>query len=374
MRGALLSALVASSLAGCYRPHIGNGAFVCGPGGSCPDGYACNQGLMLCESKHGQSFDLGASGALFTGSLGAPQVSGVGTLLANAHSGELDLVDTMGTMTPVVPAGSTGWVRLAQPDGAPFVSIWSFSAFTLPSAVTIKPSSQSGDDVIVFATSGSMELDGSVDWRGYGGTGGMAGQPGSERVAAPPTIHGGQPGLDNGGGGGGGYGTDGEDGAGEDGGEGGMAFGTTNVSPILVGAGGGGGGGVGGSGGLAGGAVAFIALGTLTLSNLNGSSAAASINVSGEPGLFANPSTSGGGGGGGSGGSLILSGSQVSLRSGYALHADGGSGGMAGTSGTAGGNGAPGRIWIGGALSADSMPATPAPVLSSDQLLSIPTT
>jgi hypothetical protein len=31
-------------LVGCYNPKIGEGAFVCGPGGSCPSGFSCQEG------------------------------------------------------------------------------------------------------------------------------------------------------------------------------------------------------------------------------------------------------------------------------------------------------------------------------------------
>jgi hypothetical protein len=363
----LAFAFVVACAAGCYRPHIGNGAFVCGPNNLCPSGYTCNTGLMLCESKSGNALDLGSSGALFTGALGAPPITGAGTLLVDTHTGEIDVVDSMGAKTTVVTPGSTGWVRMPQ-AGGPDLSIWSFSSLTIPSTVTVKPNSESGDDVPVFASSSNIELDASVNWRGYGGSGGLANQPGTSRVGGAATIYAGQPGMNDDGGGGGGYANDGQSGAGTGGGVGGVSFGTLDLLPVLVGAGGGGGGGVGGSGGLAGGGVAFVALGTLTLSSMSGTT---SIDVSGNDGTAASTLTSGGGGGGGSGGSILLSGAQVNLRNGYVLNAAGGKGGAPGTTGNKGGNGSDGRIWIGGQLSVQTMASTPAPVTSPNQLLSL---
>jgi hypothetical protein len=44
VRSLALSSLLLGLLmtAGCYNPSIGEGAFLCGPGGSCPDGFRCD--------------------------------------------------------------------------------------------------------------------------------------------------------------------------------------------------------------------------------------------------------------------------------------------------------------------------------------------
>jgi hypothetical protein len=325
------------TLAGCYSPKIADGDFSCAISNLCPDGFKCSDGV--CRSS------LMSSGgrATFAGSgaLGASDLSNTtGMLVCNTETGAIRFVGKPINKT-VVEASSPGFVRAAQANG-PGVAMWNFEALVIPAGVTVLPDSQSRS-IPVFLGHTSLDIQGNVDWRGYGGSGG------STNMQGAVVAGGGSPGASNGGGGGAGYGQAGHDGGGLGGGMGGASYGNADLAPILFGRGGGAGAGnAGGNGGAGGGA--FVLLGASV--DVGGT-----INVSGNQG---NAPVAGsglaGGGGGGSGGSIMIGGDKVTLRAGHNLIASGGAGatGTEGpdpmtqlqTAGGAGGDGAPGRIRV----------------------------
>ena len=338
MRRALVAALLLS--AACYRPKIPDGAFMCGPGGLCPDGYVCNT-LMMCAKPGGGADLAGGDDTLFSGKVGALELAGTtGTLKVSTKTGEITIDDGV-MVTSIFPPSVDGFTIVNQ-NGGPPVAVWAFSRVDIPATVTVRPTSES-EAIPVFATMNDLTMSGTMDWRTFGGFGNLKGMPGSSKMSGVDSG-GGAGGPSGGGGGGGGYSDVGVMGMGTDGGTGGQSYGTPDLMPVHTGSGGGGGGDNGGGrGGNGGGAVVLIAAGALTVEG--------KIDVSGSNGVPGGP-LPGGGGGGGSGGSIFLSGMTVPLNTGHELVARGGPGGAPHGTGSPGGDGAAGRIWIGGQISA----------------------
>ncbi|MEO6951838.1 MAG: hypothetical protein ABI321_08485 [Polyangia bacterium] len=335
-------AITALLLAGCYHPSIPDQSFVCGPDGLCPSGFSCNA-ARLCE-KSGST----PSASLYSGLLGDKDLTGLsGILECSTRTGQMKLRVGSGTSevdTDIVSASTVGFFRLAQTSG-PTLGVWSFETFSLPAGITLKPASDS-DAMPVLVTIGAMTVNGAIDWRGFGGFGGLAAQPGQDRSAG--VAAGGGAGPMGGGGGGAGYAAVGD--SATSGGAGGASYGTPDLAILHAGAGGGGGGDDGGRGGNGGGSVALLSKAQITL--------ASSIDVSGIAGGDAGI-TGGGGGGGGSGGSILVSAPQVVLAAGHAFTSLGGIGGTGTNMESDGGAGSVGRIYLAGTLSgtATSQPA-----------------
>lgn len=345
---ALYALLMATG--GCYRLSIGNGSFRCAaPGNLCPEGYECGPDgtctLPVSGARDGGAFDI------YSGRLGAKNLTGMtGKLECSTRTGAIRLIQG-GATTEVVAAGASGFTYYAQPSGGPAVAVWSFSSLVLPATLTsIEPTSDS-DRILVFVSTGELTVRAPMNWRGFGGFGGLHDEPGQAASSGIDSGGRGGPIAGGGGGGGGGHASPGKPGGGVLGGAGGARYGSEELVPVHLGSGGGGGGGgSGGAGGNGGGAVVLIGR-SITLSS--------TIDVSGLDGvLAATPSTSGGGGGG-SGGSILLSGDTVTLETGHGFLAQGGRGGAgaagAGDGGAAatsdGGDGAEGRIVIAGRIS-----------------------
>jgi hypothetical protein len=343
--------------AGCFRPDIPDGTLRCGTNAACPDGLACGMD-GLCYRK--SALDKMDFSTVFRGNglLGARDFSGMtGTVAFDTETGEILLVAPGGTTDtllakddPKVTAG--GFQHLQQANG-PSVGIWSFTSLAVPSGISVVPTSDS-ISVPVWAVTGSLVLDGSIDWTGYGG---VQGAPRMVAQGAPAGTANAMPGGGDGsGGGGGGYAVNGENGNGVTGGAGGHMYGSEMVDPVAFGAGGAGGGGAAnaspGGGGSGGGALALFAK-TVEIGGLISVAGA-----DGSPGGL-NPPAASGGGGGGSGGSLLVSADQVSFGVSASLVATGGKGGAGSGGGMPGGAGADGRIWIGSMTAAGNIPSAP---------------
>jgi hypothetical protein len=356
--------------AGCYHPKIADGAFLCGEGQSCPEGFSCaaDNHCHAGNENPDLSVDMAPSGAFVgTGALGVLDLSGMsGLLCANTDNGAMTLVPTDGvdggmvtcarSGTMVLMPGPVGFQNLPQPSGGPHVGIWNFSKLIIPQEITVAPAT-SDMSALVLASTGELTIAGNIAFGGYGGFRGGVGLNGSSHNSGVASGGVGAPNDAAGsGGGGGGYREAGKSGAGPSGGMGGLSYGSATLVPLHMGSGGGGGsggimdGGAGvaptGVGGFGGSAVALFGA-TVSLSG--------TIDVTGGAGANAAKlaTTAEGGGGGGSGGSILVSGVSVLLDSGHDLLVAGGKGGS-GTlgdgafTGNAGGDGSAGRIWIGG--------------------------
>jgi hypothetical protein len=196
--------------------------------------------------------------------------------------------------------------------GVPLL-VFTFSSFTLDSALSITFSNAPGDVAIAFLSQSDMAVSGVIDASGYAGGG--AGEGGS--VNYPNLL----------GGGGGGFGGAGGDGQGnyfgsEPGGSGGGSYNPDLTVQLASGSQGGPGepgSGLGGAGGPGGGALQLAARETLTV--------AGSVHVDGASGaqasfIFGQDAS----GGGGSGGGLLLQGGNVNIEKGAILSANGGEG------------------------------------------------
>lgn len=210
-------------------------------------------------------------------------------------------------------------------------------------------------EVRIIKCQGTFTLNGKIDGKGKGNTGGQRATGGDAQsgVGTGGGAYGQTSGWNAGGGGGGGYGAVG--GSDTIGGAGGTNWGQqdfTASSSELLGSGGGGGtgGGIykeGGDGGYGGGALIIYChdfiVGTNGEIDLNG-------NNGGNAGTD-NPAYSAGGGGAGSGGSLYIRCQKVISCGTVKFHALGGTGGLEHTIGSygygyPGGNGAVGRIRV----------------------------
>lgn len=327
-------AVVALLAAGCYHPSIPDQSFVCGPDGLCPSGFSCNA-ARLCAAQGSTT-----TSGLYSGLLGDRDLTGLsGILECSTKTGQMKLRTGSGATESdmvIVPASTAGFFRLAQTTG-PMLGVWSFATFSLPAGVTIKPASDS-DAMLVLSTTGAMTVDGAIDWRGFGGFGGLAAQPGQDKNSG--VAAGGGAGSSGGGGGGAGHATLGE--SAPVGGVGGASYGTSDLAILHAGAGGGGGGDDGGRGGNGGGSVALLSRAQVTL--------ASSIDVSGIAGGTGGVA-GGGGGGGGSGGSILVSAPQIVLASGHAFTSLGGTAGAGSSMESAGGAGSVGHVYLAGTLS-----------------------
>jgi hypothetical protein len=366
----LLRALAAAALlAGCYNPKINDTDFKCGPNNICPMGFSCVNGLCF-QAAHAAQVDL--SVGAFTGNcgLGNVDLTGMsGALFFDTESGAVTLTQLGDAGTAnmmVVTAGASGFQKVHQGmPGAPVgpdVAVWSFQSLTIPSSVAVQPTTSS-KSVLGLAACKDMTIQGNINWKGYGGFGGLPGLAGSDRNSGVPMAAGGGGGMDGSGGGGGGHRVKGGNGMGPTGGAGGASYGTPELTPIQVGSGGGGGGSMGttgAGGGTGGGAVALFA-NKLTVSGI--------IDVSGSDGAKIDPTVTmaSGGGGGGSAGSILLSGNQVIMDSGHSLVAAGGVGSAGISGGMPGGTGSEGRIWIGAYMFSTTGPLVSNPTATQAQ-------
>jgi len=214
-----------------------------------------------------------------------------------------------------------------QEDG-PRMGVFSFQKFDIPANFTI---GVVGPYPLVIMSEEDSIIEGGIKasciWD-VGPTYGDAGESGREDGAG---AQGSLSGSEYGGGGGGGYGGPGGGGGGNGGlgGAGGTTFGTSEIIPLIGGAGGGYSGGPegdangGARGGRSGGAVEIVCGGTLTIS------ATGWVDASGCGGFPSYDGTSTfGGGGGGSGGSILLEAPTVEVQGN--LSANGGAGAAGG--------------------------------------------
>jgi len=377
MRALALVALLAAF--GCYAPKLKDGDFTCGVSMLCPQGFLCIDGVCR-TSASGPSpdlsmmttGDLGMMATAFVGSgaLGVVDLTGeTGTLQVNTETGTMRLVGA--TTKQIVTAGATGFTNVAQPSGGPPVAMWGFDQLVIPSTVMVSPDPASAS-IPVFLAKTSMTIQGTIDWRGYGGFGGLANMGGQSRQSG--IASGGGAGTSPGGGGGGaGYARAGTDGTGPGLGSGGAQYGATTITPVHFGSGGGGGGGSGGGKGGAGGGAIVLLGNSITLGG--------KIDVSGNDGQAATGAALSGGGGGGSGGSIVISGNSVTLRAGHQLVAVGGAGkagvdGPAGDGGVVaggmGGAGADGRIRVSGGAVTGVLNAQPTTTTDSNAITAFP--
>jgi hypothetical protein len=285
--------------------------------------------------------DMGAN-VLWSALLGDLDLTGKsGTIEIDAESGSFTLGGTM--LVPEMPAG---FAKVQQANG-PVVAVFGFRKLIVPAGVTLLPSSRSKERALVLAATVQLQIAGTIDWSGFGASGGDRLQPGQSGPSN--VVSGGQPGLGNSsgsGGGGAGHADIGGTGMGTSAGMGGASYGTPTIVPLHVGSGGGGGGGLfpggaGGAGGAGGGAVALLSRGEVTVSGVVDVSG-----IDGRPGGGAS-TASAGGGGGGSGGSLLISAPSVVLADRHNLLAKGGGIGVGVMGGGDGGKGSIGRIWVG---------------------------
>jgi hypothetical protein len=296
-----------------------------------------------------------------------------GVLSFNPDTGEVRFTPSgMAAMT-MFAAGQTGFEHLTQPSGGPSVGLWNFTTVNIPASVSVVPAG-TGNNLFAIASSTTMVVRGNLDWRGFGGSGGLAHMAGGSRNSGV-TSGGGAGGDDvsGSGGGGAGYFSDGNNGGGTSPGMGGAHYGTVDVKPVHAGSGGGGGGGltgaVPGAGGLGGGAVILLGH-NITIGG--------TINVSGNSGKTADASSTAaaGGGGGGSAGSILVSADVVTLESGHLLLAHGGPHGAGAAGGQPGGDGSDGRIAVFGTLTftggVTSINAAPGATSSSFALTAFP--
>ena len=323
-------------LAGCFAPHIKPGQYKCDQTNLCPEGFDCIEGACYPPGT--------VVSTLFTGTLGDLNLAGMSGTLKLDASGSIVLGDTT-----IVPAGTMGWSSVPQ-SGGPTASLWRFANIVIPAQVDVVPSSASSTATTAFvlAASGTVEIDGNLNWSGRGPFGGRPSMDGQSDVPGVLGAGHGAPATTSGSGGGGaGYALAGSAGAGTEGGAPGGQYGAETVSPLHLGAGGGGGGGFatsgaqGGVGGNGGGAIAIFSQVSISLTS--------TIDVSGSTGQPGQSGSSApaGGGGGGSGGSILLSAPSVTLAAGHALNASGGDGGPPAQSGGKGGAASVGRVWIG---------------------------
>lgn len=344
MRRAPLVALVALvAVAGCYSPQINDGDFQCvAPQNLCPSGFACVAGHCYRSSTQ---LDLSAGTFAGTGLGGALTLddTATGSLTFNPDTGEVRFTPSGGTAMVMVMAGQPGFDRLTQPSGGPTIGLWSFTTVSIPAGVTVTPAG-TGNALFGLAATDTMTVRGTIDWRGFGGVGGLPRMAGGSRSSGVSSGGGGASDDPSGSGGGGaGYASDGMAGGGTSPGSGGAHYGSADLTPVHAGSGGGGGAGPSGAlpggGGLGGGGVVLVGH-TITIGG--------TIDISGNPGKSADASSTAaaGGGGGGSGGSLLISADTLTLEASHSLRARGGTHGNGAAGGGRGGDGADGRIAV----------------------------
>ena len=340
---ALAAAALAAACAGCYSPQIKDGDFQCVPPENlCPSGFNCVNGHCFRASSN---LDLSSGTFAGTGMAGELMLddSATGVMTFNPDTGEVRFTPAGGSVMVMVAAGATGFDKLTQPSGGPSVGLWNFSSVNIPAGVSLTPAG-TGNSLFGLAATDTMAVRGSIDWRGFGGVGGLARMPGGARSSGVSSGGGGATDDASGSGGGGaGYATDGKPGAGSAPGVGGASYGSANLTPVQAGSGGGGGAGLTGAlpggGGLGGGGVVILGR-DVTLGG--------SIDVSGNAGKAADASstTAAGGGGGGSGGSLLIAADTLTFEGGATLAARGGMHGAGAAGGADGGDGSDGRIAV----------------------------
>jgi hypothetical protein len=356
--------------AGCYSPKINDGDFQCTS--LCPAGFQCVAGRCYRQST---VLDLGVGTFAGDGTGGALMLdnSAAGVLSLNADNGEIRFSPSGAASMIMFAAGQSGFRHLTQPSGGPPMGLWNFTTVNIPAGVSVVPAG-TGNSLTAIAASTTMLVRASVDWRGFGGSGGAAHMAGGARDSG--VRSGGGSGGDDAsgsGGGGAGYLNDGATGGGTSPGMPGAHYGDVDLRPVHAGSGGGGGGGlsgaVPGAGGLGGGALILLGH-SITIGG--------TINVSGNPGKSADPSSTAtaGGGGGGSAGSILVSADAVTLENGHSLIARGGRHGDGAASGQGGGDGSDGRIAVFGTLTftggATSISAAPGATMSSVPLAEFP--
>jgi hypothetical protein len=212
------------------------------------------------------------------------------------------------TMTTIDTAMASMCTPYTSPTGTTACVIAGLS-ITVSSSIRVI-----GDRPLILLAADAITIDGKLDvasHRAAGGAGASLGPCATDSVNPTTTV---------GGGGGGGWGGSfggpgGPGGIGVGNGKGGVPPGTTVPATLRGGCPGGGGAGDGGTAGLGGGAVALIAINTVSI--------AGTVNASGSPG--GGGSASGGGGGGGAGGMIVLEAATVKVTG--QCFANGGGGG-----------------------------------------------
>ncbi len=278
--------VAALALAGCYSPKINDGDFQCAPPANlCPSGFSCIGGHCF---RAGTSPDLAAGTFVGTGAAGALALDDTanGSLTFNPDTGEVRFTPSGGSVMVLFAAGQAGFDRLTQPSGGPPIGLWNFATVNIPAGVTVTPAG-TGNTLFGIAATQTMIIRGMIDWRGFGGFGGLARGAGGNRSSG--AMSGGGGAMDDAsgsGGGGAGYANDGSPGSGTSPGAGGMKYGSADLTPVHAGSGGGGGAGqtgaLPGSGGLGGGGVVLLGH-AVTLGGV--------IDVSGNVGKASDPSS-----------------------------------------------------------------------------------
>ena len=351
-----LSVVFLLALSGCYHPTISNGDFVCGSGKLCPEGFQCGGDNRCYHAEDVGSLDFSVGPFRGDGKLGSPDLASQTeghTLVLDTVTGAMSLRDAMDMeLTQVVAPNSPGFRIVAQTDG-PGLAVWSFTDLSIPANLTVRIGA--GPSIPVFAASGKLIIEGTIDVTGHGGPGGPPNGSGTMLQSAMDRGGGGGAGMGVGaGGGGGGYGTSGIAGSAGmgTGGSAGGTYGDTRVVPVIPGSGGGGGSSTSTTfdsnrGGAGGGALVLFAH-NLALDG--------SLIANGEAGHDSDVMGSGVGGGG-SGGAILISADAITFGPTSSLSAVGGGTGAMATSGIGG----LGRIWIGSTEAPTGSPANPMP-------------
>ncbi|MDB4967908.1 MAG: hypothetical protein JWN44_3597, partial [Myxococcales bacterium] len=225
MSRSLAFVAVLLSTAGCFHPDVADGDFVCGAGGLCPSGFSCG-GDHFCRRMAVGASDMSGGAFAGDGTLGAFDLTGMSGLVeCNTENGEIKLTPSGGTAMIVVAAGQAGFQHLSQTRaGAPAVGLWNFTSVLIPKSITVRPQSAS-KSIFALASTTTMSIAGTLDWRSFGGFGGLAATAGDDRMQM--VSGGGLAGTGASGGGGGGHRDDGKPGApAPNGGGGGMTYGT----------------------------------------------------------------------------------------------------------------------------------------------------